>query len=126
MNIIINKQFEIEQLIVKVWNSLVNFEEIVICVLGVVIMEKIDDCNYKGEVVIKFGFIKVVYVGDIEIVELDEVNYKMMFKGRGFDSKGKGSVDMIMNGVFCEEGGKIYVDFIMDIIIVGMLVQFGF
>ena len=49
----------------------------------------------------------------------------MVLKGRGLDSKGKGSADMIMNGVLKEEGGKTQVNFSMDITIVGKLAQFG-
>jgi len=49
----------------------------------------------------------------------------MVLKGRGLDSKGKGSADMIMNGVLTEENGKTHVNFSMDITIVGMLAQFG-
>lgn len=125
MNTTINKQFDIEQPIATVWKSLANPEEIVTCVPGAAITEKVDDANYKGEVVTKFGPIKAAYAGDIEIVELDETNYKMTLKGRGLDSKGKGSADMIMNGVLTEQDGKTHVDFTMDITIIGMLAQFG-
>jgi len=62
---------------------------------------------------------------DIEIIELDESNYKMVLKGRGLDSKGKGSADMLMNGTLEEVDGKTNVKFSMDITIVGMLAQFG-
>lgn len=125
MNTQINKEFEIEQSIDKVWKNLANPEEIVVCVPGASITEKIDDKNYKGAVVTKFGPIKASYAGDIEIIELDEVNKKMVLKGRGLDSKGKGSADMIMNGTLTEESGKTKVNFSMDITIVGMLAQFG-
>lgn len=125
MNTQITKEFEIEQPIAKVWENLANPEEIVVCVPGASITEKIDDKNYKGAVVTKFGPIKASYAGDIEIIELDEANHKMVLKGRGLDSKGKGSADMIMNGVLSEEDGKTKVNFTMDITIVGMLAQFG-
>ena len=125
MNTKITKDFEIAQPIDVVWKSLANPEEIVGCVPGASITEKIDDRNYKGKVVTKFGPIKAAYAGDIEIVELDEANHKMVLKGRGLDSKGKGSADMIMNGVLKEEGGKTQVNFSMDITIVGKLAQFG-
>jgi len=125
MNTLITKEFDIDQPIDVVWKSLATPEEIVDCVPGAAITEKIDDRNYKGEVVTKFGPIKAAYAGDIEIVELDEVNRKMVLKGRGLDSKGKGSADMIMNGVLTEENGKTHVNFSMDITIVGMLAQFG-
>jgi len=125
MNTKITKDFEIAQPIGVVWKSLANPEEIVGCVPGASITEKIDDRNYKGKVVTKFGPIKAAYAGDIEIVELDEANHKMVLKGRGLDSKGKGSADMLMNGTLKEEGGKTQVNFSMDITIVGKLAQFG-
>ena len=125
MNTLITKDFEIAQPIGVVWKSLANPEEIVGCVPGASITEKIDDKNYKGQVITKFGPIKAAYAGDVAIVELDEANYKMVLKGRGLDSKGKGSADMIMNGVLKEEGGKTHVNFSMDITIVGKLAQFG-
>ena len=125
MNTTINKQFDIEQPIDLAWKSLASPEEIVVCVPGAAITEKIDDRNYKGEVVTKFGPIKAAYAGDIEIVELDEANHRMVLKGRGLDSKGKGSADMIMNGVLTEKDGKTHVDSTMDITIIGMLAQFG-
>ena len=125
MNTLIKKDFEIAQPIDVVWESLANPEEIVGCVPGASITDKIDDRNYKGQVVTKFGPIKATYAGDIEIVDLDKANYKMVLKGRGLDSKGKGSADMIMNGTLKEEGGKTQVNFSMDITIIGKLAQFG-
>lgn len=125
MNTLITKEFEIAQPIDIVWKSLANPEEIVGCVPGASITEKIDDRNYKGKVVTKFGPIKATYNGDIEIVELDEANHEMVLKGRGLDSKGKGSADMIMNGLLTKDGEKTLVKFSMDITIVGMLAQFG-
>lgn len=125
MNTLIEKEFDIEQPIDVVWKSLADPEDIVTCVPGAAITEKTDDRNYKGEVVTKFGPIKAKYAGDIEIIELDEANYKMVLKGRGLDSKGKGSADMIMNGTLTEADGKTNVKFSMDITIVGMLAQFG-
>lgn len=125
MNTLIEKKFDINAPIDLVWKSLANPEEIVGCVPGASITEKIDDRNYKGAVVTKFGPIKAAYAGDIEIVELDEANKKMVLKGRGLDSKGKGSADMIMNGTLTESDGTTHVTFSMDITIVGMLAQFG-
>lgn len=121
----IKKEFEIQQPIDTVWASLSAPEEIVGCVPGASITEKIDDRNYKGEVVTRFGPIKAAYAGDIEILELDKANYKMVLKGRGLDSKGKGSADMLMNGLLSEVDGKTKVNFDIDISIVGKLAQFG-
>jgi len=125
MNTKITKSFDIDQSIDVVWKSLADPEDIVTCVPGASITEKIDDRNYKGAVVTKFGPIKASYAGDIEIVELDEANHKMVLKGRGLDSKGKGSADMMMVGTLSEADGTTHVDFEMDITIIGTLAQFG-
>lgn len=125
MNTTIIKEFEIDQPIDLVWKSLSNPSEIVTCVPGASITDQIDDKNYKGEAVTKFGPIKAKYNGDIEIVEMDADNKSMILKGKGLDSKGKGSADMIMNGTLTEEGGKTKVNFKMDITIIGKLAQFG-
>ncbi|MEM7105921.1 MAG: SRPBCC family protein [Bacteroidota bacterium] len=125
MNTKITKEFEIDQPIGTVWTSLSNPEDVVTCVPGASITEKIDDKNYKGQVVTRFGPVKATYNGDIEIVELDEANHTMRLKGKGLDSKGKGSADMIMVGTLSPEGEGTKVHFDMDITIVGTLAQFG-
>ena len=121
----IKKEFHVPAPIEQVWKSLADPEDVVTCVPGASITEKIDDANYKGAVVTKFGPIKASYAGDIEIVELDEANHQMTLKGRGLDSKGKGSADMLMVGKLAEKDGGTQVDFSMDITIIGMLAQFG-
>lgn len=121
----ITKDFEIEEPIEKVWASLSNPNEIVTCVPGAAITEEIDDKNYKGEVTMKFGPIKAQYDGEITIEELDETNHKMVLKGKGLDSKGKGSADMTMNGDLKASDKGTEVSFSMEISIVGMLAQFG-
>ncbi|NND31716.1 MAG: SRPBCC family protein [Saprospiraceae bacterium] len=125
MNTTIEKIFEVTEPIDKVWSSLADPTQVVVCVPGASITEKIDEKNYKGEVETKFGPIKVKYDGEIQIAELDEENRKMILKGRGLDSKGKGSADMQMTGTLAEIDGKTKVHFVMNIVIVGMLAQFG-
>jgi len=119
------KEFHVPAPIAQVWKSLADPTDVVTCVPGASITEKVDDANYKGAVVTKFGPIKASYTGDIEIVELDEANSQMTLKGRGLDSKGKGSADLLMVGKLTEKDGGTHVNFSMDITIIGMLAQFG-
>jgi carbon monoxide dehydrogenase subunit G len=121
----IKKVFEVDHPIDLVWNKLSNPEEIVNCVPGAEIIEKIDDRNYKGKVVTKFGPVKAKYHGHIEIIEMDYEAKKMILKGKGLDSKGKGSADMVMEGTLAEMDHKTVVNFGMEITITGMLAQFG-
>ena len=119
------KNFTVNHPIESVWKSLSDPTDIVTCVPGASIIEVIDEKNYKGKVVTKFGPVKVTYNGDIEIVELNEEEHIMKLKGKGLDSKGKGSADLDMLGKLTENNGSTDVSFTMDISIVGMLAQFG-
>ena len=125
MKTTIEKTFEIDQPADKVWKLLSNPEEVVVCVPGASLTEKIDDKNYKGKVSMKIGPVKANYDGDIEIQELDEANKRMVLKGKGLDAKGKGSADMVMNGQVTEKEGGSEVTYTMDISITGKLAQFG-
>lgn len=121
----IEKNFHIPAPIAQVWSSLSDPADIVSCVPGASITEKIDERNYKGQVVAKFGPIKASYNGDIEILELDEASHKMVLNGKGLDSKGKGSAEMDMVGELQEKDGGTDVSFTMNISIIGKLAQFG-
>ena len=125
MKTTIEKEFQLEQPIEKVWEYLSDPTKIVECVPGASITEKIDDKNYKGQVTTSFGPVKASYNGEITISELDKTAYKMTLVGKGVDSKGKGSADMTMNGTLLQTGNTTSVKFVMDISIVGMLAQFG-
>lgn len=125
MKTTIEKTFSIEQSIDKVWAFISNPAEVVTCVPGASVTEKIDDQNYKGQVSLKFGPIKAAYSGDIEIQELDNAAKKMVLYGKGLDSKGKGSAEMLMEGNAVEEGGQTTVNFTMNVTIMGKIAQFG-
>ena len=125
MKATINKTFQINQPIDKVWDFLSDPHQLVTCVPGASLTEQVDDRNYKGEVTLKFGPIKAKYAGAITFEELDVENRTMKMKGKGLDSKGKGSADMIMNGALKEIEGGTEVDYSMEVIVIGMLAQFG-
>ena len=125
MEAVIEKSFEIEEPIDKVWANLSNPMEVASCVPGAAITQKIDDTNFKGEVTLKFGPIKAQFDGDIEMVELDSSAYRIVMSVKGLDSKGKGSADMIMNGDLQSSDKGTNVNFKMTVIIVGTIAQFG-
>lgn len=125
MKATINKTFQINEPIDRVWDFLSDPHQLVTCVPGASLTEQVDDRNYKGEVTLKFGPIKAKYAGAITFEELDIESRTMKMKGKGLDSKGKGSADMIMNGALKEIEGGTEVDYSMEVVIIGMLAQFG-
>lgn len=121
----IDKTFQVEEPVDKVWNLLSNPEKVVVCVPGASITEVVDEKNYKGTVSLKFGPVKATYDGAISIEELDEAGKNMVLKGNGLDSKGKGSADMVMNGTINATDGGSEVNYSMEVSVTGMLAQFG-
>ncbi len=125
MEATITKKFSLEAPIEQVWKSLSNPKEISGCVPGATITDQIDDKNYKGEVTLKFGPIKTKYDGEITIAEMDNDAHKMLLRGKGLDSKGKGNAEMTMNGSAVTRDDGTEVDFKMVVNIQGTLAQFG-
>jgi uncharacterized protein len=121
----IEKTFHVEEPIEKVWDYLSDPAKIVTCVPGASLTEQIDDDNFKGEVTLKFGPVKASYNGQITFQERDETARHMQLLGKGLDSKGKGSADMLMNGRLVEKDGGTEVTCSMEVTITGMLAQFG-
>ena len=125
MEATIEKSFEIEEPVEKVWANLSNPMEIASCVPGAAITEQIDDTHYKGEVTLKFGPVKTQYDGEIELLEINDSEFKMTLGGKGLDAKGKGSAEMKMNGDLEQLENATKVNFKMNVTIIGTLAQFG-
>ena len=125
MKTTIEKEFQLQEPIAKVWANVSDPTQVVECVPGASITEKIDEANYKGTVTTTFGPVKASYNGEINISELNPSQHRMTLNGKGLDSKGKGSADMIMVSELKEAEGGTSVKFSMEISISGMLAQFG-
>ena len=125
MTTCIEKEFQLNEPIAKVWANVSDPTKVVECVPGATLTEKIDEANYKGTVTTSFGPVKASYNGEINISELDATHYRMTLNGKGLDSKGKGSADMKMISTLKEAEGSTSVKFSMEISISGMLAQFG-
>ncbi|MFM9947606.1 MAG: SRPBCC family protein [Saprospiraceae bacterium] len=125
MTTTITKTFQVDFPIDAVWDNLTNPDKVVNCVPGASLTEKVDADNFKGEVELKFGPVKAKYAGLITFLERDVATRKMVMKGVGTDSKGKGGADMEMNGQLVEKDGGTEVSVSMEVSVTGMLAQFG-
>jgi uncharacterized protein len=121
----ISKVFEVDFSVEQTWANLSNPEKVVICVPGASLTEKVDENNYKGEVELKFGPVKAKYAGLINFLERDATAHKMVLRGTGTDSKGKGGAEMKMEGKLISKGTGTEVNISMEVSITGMLAQFG-
>ena len=125
MTTTISKTFHVDHSIEDTWNNLTNANQVVTCVPGATLTSQVDENNFNGEVELKVGPVKAKYNGLITFLERDAAAKKMVLKGVGTDSKGKGGAEMKMDGQLSEKDGGTEVSVTMDVNITGMLAQFG-
>ncbi len=126
MQVKIEKTFQVNQPIEKVWEILSNPTKVVTCVPGAEITEAIDEKTFKGVTTMKIGPVTTKYNGEIRLELLDEANYKLEIVGKGLDTKGKGSASMKMTGQLRKlDDGGTEVASSMEVSVIGRLAQFG-
>jgi len=126
MQVKIEKTFQVNVPIEKVWKILSNPTKVVTCVPGAEITEEVDEHTFKGVTTMKIGPITTKYNGEVSLEHLDEDNYKLEIVGKGLDSKGKGSASMKMTAQLRKlDDGGTEVASSMEVSITGRLAQFG-
>lgn len=122
----IEKTFQVNEPIEKVWSFLSDPTKVASCVPGAQITEKIDDKTYKGSISVKVGPSVTDYKGEVKILRLDPQNHEIEIQGKGQDIRGRGSASMTMTGKLTTvDGGATQVISTSEVNVVGMLAQMG-
>lgn len=126
MQTTIEKTFQVDQPIDKVWIFLSDPNKVVVCVPGAKITEEVDERNYRGTVSMKVGPVVTDFKGDITVEQRDAAQHELVLVGEGTDAKGGGSANMKMTGRLraLDTGGTEVVS-TMEVSVVGRLAQFG-
>ena len=125
MKVTIEKSFNVDQSPDVVWGLLINPNEIVECVPGVTLNEKVNETTYKGTVEQKFGPVSANYAGEVTYEKINKDSWEITLVGKGIDSKGKGSAEMTLEMVLNPDGSGTVVKIVMIVGVIGMLAQFG-
>ncbi|MFZ1134131.1 MAG: SRPBCC family protein [Candidatus Korobacteraceae bacterium] len=122
----IEKTFQVNQPIDKVWALLSDPAKVASCVPGAQITEKIDDKTYKGSISVKVGPSVTDYKGEVQILRLDPQNHEIEIQGKGQDVRGRGSASMTMTGKLATlPDGATQVISTSEVNVVGILAQMG-
>src|SRR6516164_1523970 len=126
MAIKIEKTFQVEEPLERVWKFLSDPRKVANCVPGVQITEAVDDRTYKGLIKVQVGPSITDYKGQARIERLDEQSHEIEMVGKGQDVRGKGSASMKMTGKVrsLPEGGSEVVT-VSEVTVVGLLAQLG-
>jgi uncharacterized protein len=122
----IEKTFQVNEPIEKVWSFLSDPTKVAECVPGAQITEKVDDKTYKGSISVKVGPSVTDYKGEVQILRLDPQNHEIEIQGKGQDVRGRGSASMTMTGKLATlNDGATQVTSTSEVNVVGILAQMG-
>src|ERR1700676_1073454 len=126
MTMQIEKTFQVDEPVEKVWSLLSDPRGVAICVPGAKLTEQVDEKTYRGTITVKVGPSTTDYKGELQIVRLDQDNHEIEIIGKGQDVKGRGSASMEMTGkARALESGGTEVTSVSEVNVVGILAQMG-
>ncbi len=125
MAVKIEKTFQVNEPVEKVWAFLSDPRKVGMCVPGAQITEQVDERTYKGAIKVKVGPSVTDFKGEVQILRLDEQAHEIEILGKGQDTKGKGSASMKMTGKLRAVDGGTEVVSISELNVVGILAQMG-
>ena len=129
MQVKLEKQYPIAANADAAWHVLRDIRQLAACMPGAEITEQNDATHYKGNVRVKVGPASAAFGGEIEILDFDEANRSIHFKGKGADKGGSsasmdlaasvrpgdhpgqclllGTSEVTVNGKFAQFGGRM-------------------
>ena len=75
------------------WSYLLDVEKIAPCMPGAELTEIVDDHNWKGKLVSKFGPVTLTFAGTVTIESRDDVAHRVVLTAKGMEQKGKGAAN---------------------------------
>jgi carbon monoxide dehydrogenase subunit G len=126
MAVKVEKTFEVQEPVEKVWAFLSDPRKVVTCVPGAQITDQVDDHTYKGAISVKVGPSVTDFKGEVQIVRLDTQAHEIEILGKGQDVRGKGSASMKMTGKLTAlSDTNTQVVSTSELNVVGILAQMG-
>jgi carbon monoxide dehydrogenase subunit G len=126
MAIKIEKTFQVQEPLDRVWKFLSDPREVAGCIPGAQVTETVDDRTYKGLIKVQVGPSVTDYRGEARIELLDNEKHEIQMVGKGQDVRGKGSASMKMTGqARALPDGSTEVVTVSEVNVVGLLAQLG-
>jgi len=121
----LNHQFTVNVPIDEAWVILTDLERIAPCLPGAQLTE-IEGDTYRGQVKIKVGPILAQFKGQASFIERDDATHKVVLKGEGRDTTGKGNAAAVITAeMTAVDANNTAVTVNTDLSITGKVAQFG-
>jgi hypothetical protein len=121
----LNHQFTVAVPVEDAWRILTDVERIAPCLPGAQLLE-IEGDTYRGVVKVKVGPIQAQFKGQANFIERDDVAHKVVLKGEGRDTTGKGNAAAVITAeMTAVDATSTSVTVNTDLSVTGKVAQFG-
>ena len=121
----LNHEFTVAVPVEDAWRILTDVERIAPCLPGAQLQE-IEGDTYRGIVKVKVGPIQAQFKGQASFVEQDHVAHRVVLKGEGRDTTGKGNASALITAELTSlNASSTSVKVLTDLSITGKVAQFG-
>ena len=121
----LNHHFTVNVPVAEAWKILTNVELIAPCLPGAQLQE-VEGDTYRGVVKVKVGPIQAQFKGQANFMERDDVAHKVVLKGEGRDTTGKGNASAIITAeMTAVDASNTAVTVNTDLSVTGKVAQFG-
>jgi uncharacterized protein len=121
----LNHQFTVAVPVEDAWRILTDVERIAPCLPGAQLQE-IEGDTYRGIVKVKVGPIQAQFKGQANFIERDDAAHKVVLKGEGRDTTGKGNASAIITAeMTAVDATSTSVTVNTDLSVTGKVAQFG-
>ncbi len=110
----------------RVWQALIDVEQVAPCLPGAAVTGRNDDGSYNGTFTIKIGPTTASYTGKLEMTEVDDHAHTATLHAQGNDKRGQGGANAtIVSRVTTAGADATHVEVSTDYHITGRLARFG-
>jgi len=121
----LNHQFTVAVPVEDAWRILTDVERIAPCLPGAQLQE-IEGDTYRGVVKVKVGPIQAQFKGQASFIERDDSAHKVVLKGEGRDTTGKGNAAAVITAeMTAVDASNTSVTVNTDLSVTGKVAQFG-
>ena len=109
----------------EAWLTLCDIEEIVPCLPGAEITDKLDELVYRGHIAVKLGPVALKFRGTAQFTEIDDAERRASIQAQAKDEKGRGGVNTTMQFHLepAADGSRVFVETALNLS--GNIAQYG-
>ena len=121
-----DNSFTVNAPLQRVWDYLLDVQEVAPFMPGAELTEVVSDTEYKGTVKIKLGAVQMSYKGTATISQIDEATHTVVLVASGRETRGTGNASSTTTSRLEEEGSdRTVVHLNSQVDVSGRVAQFG-